>query len=85
MNETERNSNTAIKGKTKKQNWYSENISQEHEFQKKSGEMAFGSDSFLKALVLYADKLFRGSFLQSIDKQEFAFSFTTSQLHQRKI
>lgn len=85
MNKTGRNSNRAITGKTKKRNWYSENISQEHEYQKKSGEMALGSESFLKAFLLYADKLFRGSFLQSIDKQDFAFSFTTSQLHQRKI
>lgn len=85
MNGTERNSNTTITGKIKKYNWYSKNISQEHEYQKKSGEMAFGSDSLLKALLLYLDKLFCGSFLQSIDKQDFAFSFTTNQLYQRKI
>lgn len=85
MNETERNSNTAITGKTKKHNCYNGNISQEHEYQKKSGEMALGSGGSFKEFLLYADKLSHGSFLQSIDKQDFTFSFSTSQLHQRKI
>lgn len=36
MNEIERNSNTAIIGKTNKYNWYSKSVSQEHEYEKKS-------------------------------------------------
>lgn len=56
MNEIERNSNTAIIGKTKKHNRYSKNISQKYKYEKKSGEMALGSDSLLKAFLLYADK-----------------------------
>lgn len=84
MSETERKSNITITGKTKKYNWCSQNVSQENEHQKKSGEMAFGGDSLLKTHLLYANKLFHDSFIQSIEEEDFAYSFTTNQLYQKE-
>jgi len=46
--------------------------------------MALGSDSLLKTLSPYADKLFYGSFSQSTEEQDFTYSFATNQLYQKE-